>query len=116
MPPPGGLPQHEVDVGKAPQQTSAHGRLQTQRFLGILPKRSADVCQPPDRLYCCVVLDVFSRRVVSWSMDASPTGALVTNALGMAISSRNPDAGTLIQSDQGTQFTSWASTQSHVES
>ncbi len=30
-----------------------------------------------------------------------------TNALGMAISSRNPDPGTLIRSDQGTQFTSW---------
>jgi transposase InsO family protein len=32
-----------------------------------------------------VVLDVFSRRVVGWSIDSSPTAALVTNALGMAI-------------------------------
>jgi transposase InsO family protein/transposase-like protein len=62
------------------------------------------------RLYCCVVLDVFSRRVVGWSIDASPTAGLVTNALGMAINSRNPDPGTLIHSDQGTQFTSWAFT------
>ena len=32
-----------------------------------------------------MVLDAFSRRVVGWSIDASPTAALVTNALGMAI-------------------------------
>jgi putative transposase len=72
-----------------------------------------DITEHPTRegrLYCCVVLDVFSRRVVGWSIDASPTAALVTNALGMAISSRNPNPGTLIHSDQGTQFTSWAFT------
>jgi putative transposase len=62
------------------------------------------------RLYCCVVLDVFSRRVVGWSIDSSPTAGLVTNALGMAINSRNPKPGTLIHSDQGTQFTSWVFT------
>lgn len=73
-----------------------------------------DITEHPTRegkLYCCVVLDVFSRRVVGWSIDASPTAGLVTNALGMAISSRDPDPGTLIHSDQGTQFTSWAFTQ-----
>jgi len=72
-----------------------------------------DITEHPTRegrLYCCVVLDVFSRRVVGWSIDASPTAGLVTNALGMAISLRNPDSGTLIHSDQGTQFTSWAFT------
>jgi putative transposase len=57
------------------------------------------------------VLDSFSRRVVGWSIDATPTAALVTNALGMAIQSRKPTAGTLIHSDQGVQFASWAFTQ-----
>lgn len=33
------------------------------------------------KVYCAVVLDAFSRRVVGWSIDASPTAALVTNAL-----------------------------------
>ena len=72
-----------------------------------------DITEHPTRegkVFCCVVLDTFSRRVVGWSIDSLPTAALVTNALGMAISSRNPDAGTLIHSDQGTQFTSWAFT------
>lgn len=61
------------------------------------------------KLYCAVVLDTYSRRVVGWSIDASPTAALVTNALGMAIDNRAP-AGTVIHSDQGVQFTSWAFT------
>jgi len=40
------------------------------------------------KLYCAVVLDAFSRRVVGWSLGASPTAALVTNAL--AIGDRQP--------------------------
>jgi hypothetical protein len=40
------------------------------------------------KLYCAVVLDACSRRVVGWSIDASPTAALVTGTLGMAIQSR----------------------------
>jgi transposase InsO family protein len=60
------------------------------------------------KVYCAVVLDVFSRRVVSWSIDATPTAALATNALGMAIQIRTPPAGTIIQ---GVQFASWVFTQ-----
>jgi transposase InsO family protein len=72
-----------------------------------------DITEHPTRegkVYCAVVLDVFSRRVVGPSIDASATAALVTNALGMAIEGRRPD-GTVIHSDQGAQFTSWAFTQ-----
>lgn len=36
------------------------------------------------KIYCCVVLDAFSRRVVGWSIDSTQTTVLVTNALGMA--------------------------------
>jgi putative transposase len=73
-----------------------------------------DITEHPTRegkVYCAVVLDAFSRRVVGWSIDASPTAALVTNALGMAIQTRTPAAGTIIHSDQGVQFASWAFTQ-----
>jgi putative transposase len=73
-----------------------------------------DVTEHPTRegkVYCAVVLDTCSRRVVGWSIDATPTAALVTNALGMAIQSRKPTAGTLIHSDQGVQFTSWVFSQ-----
>ena len=65
------------------------------------------------KVYCCVVLDTFSRRVVGCSIDSTPTAALATNALGMAIETRlggQPAAGTVIHSDQGVQFGSWAFT------
>jgi putative transposase len=72
-----------------------------------------DITEHPTRegkVYCAVVLDAYSRRVVGWSIDASPTAALVTNALGMAIDTRTPPAGAIIHSDQGVQFASWAFT------
>ena len=79
-----------------------------------------DITEHPTRegkVYCAVVLDVFSRRVVGWSIDSSPTAALVTNALGMAIDGRRPPRGsTVIHSDQGTQFTSWAFTRRAIDS
>jgi transposase InsO family protein len=59
-------------------------------------------------VYFAVVLDAYSRRVVGWSIDASPTAALVTNALGMAIDSRTPPPGAVIHSDRGGQFRSHA--------
>jgi putative transposase len=73
-----------------------------------------DITEHPTRegkLYCAVVLDAFSRRVVGWSIDATPTAALVTNALGMAIQTRTPPTGAIIHSDRGVQFASWAFTQ-----
>jgi transposase InsO family protein/transposase-like protein len=62
------------------------------------------------KVYCCVVLDAYSRRVVGWSIDSAATSALATNALGMAIANRGPSAGGIIHSDHGVQFTSWAFT------
>ena len=62
------------------------------------------------KVYCAVVLDTFSRRVVGWSIDTSPTAALTTNALWMAIDSRRPNPGAVIHSDHGPQFTAWAFT------
>lgn len=79
-----------------------------------------DITEHPTRegkLYCAVVLDACSRRVVGWSIDGHATASLVTNALGMAIEQRDPlDGETIIHSDQGTQFTSWAFTQRAVDS
>ncbi len=94
--------------------------LVDRRFHREQPDRLwvTDITEHPTRegkVYCAVVLDVFSRRVVGWSIDASPTAALVTNALGMAIEQRGPD-GTVIHSDQGTQFTSWAFTRRALDS
>jgi hypothetical protein len=55
---------------------------------------------------------VFSRRVVGWSIDSHQATPLVTNALGMAITNRTPIPDqTVIHSDHGSQYTSWAFTQ-----
>ena len=65
-----------------------------------------DITEHPTRegkVYCAVVLDAWSRRVVGWSIDSRPSTALVTNALGMAIEQRRPHGDTVIHSDQGTQ-------------
>ena len=79
-----------------------------------------DITEHPTRegkVYCAVVLDAWSRRVVGWSIASTPNTGLVTNALGMAIDQRRPHRGaTIIHSDQGTQFTSWAFTRRAIDS
>ncbi len=57
-------------------------------------------------LYVAVVLDLFSRRVVGWSMHSQRTAQLVTDALLMAIWRRGPSQALLHHSDQGSQYTS----------
>ncbi len=106
---------------RVPNVATAEDRVQRQFGRGRRDQLwVADITEHPTRegkVYCAVVLDVFSRRVVGWSIDAHPTAALVTNALGLAIEQRRPaDGATVIHSDQGTQFTSWAFTQRAVDS
>jgi putative transposase len=60
-------------------------------------------------VYCAAVLDVFSRRVVGWSIADHLRTELVLDALEMARMRRRPtpDGGTILHSDRGTQYTSW---------
>ncbi len=57
-------------------------------------------------LYVAVVIDLFSRRVVGWSMSASMSAQFVTDALIMAIWRRGEPDSLLHHSDQGSQYTS----------
>jgi putative transposase len=57
-------------------------------------------------LYVAAVVDLFSRRVVGWSMSASMTAQLVTDALVMAIWRRGKPRALLHHSDRGSQYTS----------
>jgi len=57
-------------------------------------------------LYVAVVLDLYSRRVVGWSMSATMTAELVTDALVMAIWRRGRPRELLHHSDRGSQYTS----------
>src|SRR6195952_2504822 len=57
-------------------------------------------------LYVAAVIDLFSRRVVGWSMSAAMTAQLVTDALVMAIWRRGKQDALLHHSDRGSQYTS----------
>lgn len=58
-------------------------------------------------LFLAVVIDVFSRKVVGWSMSSSQRTELVTSALRMAVARRQPDGVVVHHSDQGCQYTSY---------
>lgn len=57
-------------------------------------------------LYLAVVIDLFSRLVVGWSLSSRMTAAIVTDALRMAIITRQPGPGLVHHSDRGAQYAS----------
>jgi transposase InsO family protein len=90
--------------------------LVQRRFSATVPNELwlTDITEHPTRegkLYCCVVLDLFSRKVVGWAIDRRCEAALVNDALAKASGSRSTRPGTVIHSDHGSQFTSWAFTE-----
>jgi len=69
----------------------------------------ADITYIPTRegwLYLAAVEDLYSRRVVGWSMAAHLESRLVVDALEMAIQRRLPEEGLLSHSDRGSQYAS----------
>ena len=70
-------------------------------------KWAADITYIPTQqgwLYLAVVMDLFSRRIVGWSMSDTIDSALVQSATKMALQHRNPDAGLIHHSDRGVQY------------
>lgn len=57
-------------------------------------------------LYLAVVLDVWSRKIVGWSMSTRLATKVVLDALSMALARRCPEHGVIHHSDQGCQYTS----------
>ena len=57
-------------------------------------------------LYLAVVLDLYSRAVVGWAMDARMTRDLAVSALTMAVWRRRPGRGLIAHSDRGSQYAS----------
>jgi transposase InsO family protein len=62
-------------------------------------------------LHLAAVVDLWSRRIVGWSMSASPNSELVTDALLMAFQRRRPDRRVVHHSDRGAAYTSLAFSQ-----
>jgi putative transposase len=70
-----------------------------------------DITEHPARdgkVYCCAILDCFSRMIVARTFSTTPDTALVNNAVNMAIEHRNRCGPTIIHADHGSQFTSWS--------
>ena len=90
------------------------GGLVNRQFTATEPNRLwvTDITEHPTaegKLYCAAVMDVYSRRIVGWSMASHIRTELVLDALGMAVVRRTPKNGqTILHSDHGTQYTSWA--------
>jgi transposase InsO family protein len=110
-----GLPQKRLPKGAKVGKFAATD-LVRREFTVTAPNRlwMTDITEHPTRegkVYCCVVLDAFSRKVVGWSIDTQQNTLLVTSALTMATHERNPSSDLVIHSDRGTQFTSWAFSQ-----
>lgn len=59
-------------------------------------------------LYLAVVIDLYSRKVVGWSMSSRMKSSLVCDALRMAIWQRRPSPGLIVHSDRGSQYASKA--------
>lgn len=57
-------------------------------------------------LYLAVVLDLYSRKVVGWSMAPAMPAGLVISALTMALQQRGPAPGLVLHSDRGSQYAS----------
>ena len=57
-------------------------------------------------LFLAVVMDLFARNIVGWSMGSRITDDLVLDALTMAVWRRRPKAPVMLHSDQGSQYTS----------
>jgi len=72
-------------------------------------KWAADITyMPTDEgwLYLAAVMDLYSRRIIGWSMSSHIDSDLVTDALQMAIQKRKPRAGLIHHSDRGSQYAS----------
>lgn len=91
-----------------------HDDLVRRRFVAEAPDRLwlTDITEHPTRegkVYLAAVLDVYSRRIVGWSMADHLRSELVVDALEMARWRRRPPPGqTVVHSDRGSQYTSWA--------
>jgi transposase InsO family protein len=82
-----------------------------RNFTADRPNRkwAGDITYIPTKmgwLYLAVVMDMFSRRIVGWSMSDAIDSALVQSAMKMALADRNPSAGLIHHSDRGVQYAS----------
>jgi putative transposase len=87
---------------------AVHDDLVARQFRANEPDRlwCTDITEhptPEGKVYCCAVLDVFSRVIVGWSIADHMRSELVVDALQMATWRRNPGPGAIVHADRGSQ-------------
>jgi putative transposase len=85
--------------------------LVNRQFTATRPNElwCTDITEHPARdgkVYCCAILDCFSRIIVARTFSTTADTALVNNAVNMTVSNRNRSGTTVLHADHGTQFTS----------
>lgn len=98
------------DTGVRPEHTIAPNLLERQ-FVATAPNQRwvsdfTYVWTAEGWLYVAAVIDLYSRRVVGWSMSQNMTAQLVIDALMMAIWRRGKPVSLMHHSDQGSQYAS----------
>jgi putative transposase len=89
--------------------TPAHDDLVRRNFTADAPNTVwlADITEHPTaegKLYLCAVKDLFSNRIVGWSIDSRMKARLAVAAVEMAVARRGGVAGCILHSDRGSQF------------
>ena len=76
------------------------------RILGAIHTDITEISTQEGKLYLCVVLDLFSKLIVGWSMHHRQDRQMVIRAVQMAVWQRQGETPVILHSDRGTQFTS----------
>ena len=89
--------------------TPAHDDLVRRDFTAATPNQVwlADITEhrtAEGKLYCCAIKDLFSNRIVGYSIDSRMKARLVVAAIEMAVARRGDVAGCILHSDRGSQF------------
>ena len=107
-----GCPQrrYKVTTQSDPSHPVASNLLQ-QDFTAERPNQrwAADITYVSTKrgwLYLAVVMDLYSRRIIGWSMDRWISRHLAIDALSMALDRRRPESDLIHHSDRGAQYTS----------
>ena len=95
------------------EQQQAAENILARQFSASKPNQKwvSDITFIPTRegyLYLAIVLDLYSRAVIGWSMSDRINGQLVIDAITMAILHRGEPESVLVHSDQGSQYTAQA--------
>ena len=55
--------------------------------------------------YLCIIMDLFSRKIIAWNLSSKPNAQLVTTTFQKAYTNRNSPQGLMFHSDRGMQYT-----------